>query len=457
MFQKGFILLLYLLQYFVINGQLFSGAVNAYNKKLEQVSIDVFDYSQNIKNYSTDSLGRFSFVLDKNKEYIVSFSKIGYKTQVMSIQLNGNFTANIQLEIDSDIPNGLLSSAIQYRIQYANIEQKITKSVFDYDKINSLKKADSIKVIFNKLQVNQYRYFSDYKYDNEKNEIQHLTPTQIEIEKETTITLLENIKNQLQQNTNEITELTNLEKNSIEVSKKTTGKDQLKQLVNAQENLYKRINEIGQQYLLQKSENLLLYKLKMFDYYNDLKAENNAIDFETKTYFKKSRLNAQAAALNYLYLANLNYNKYENHLVYYQNSYQEYIELLKYYNSQVDSNKLSPIVYQTKVSSFEPVHFPKIEAKDTLMNMEDKNREALIEEALIEEERFKNFSKTESTHTIAGEEVKLITIKLADDIYEQATTKNGIIKYYKNRKPISANTYKFETTRKYKNLLDSVK
>lgn len=141
----------------------------------------------------------------------MSFSKIGYKTQVMSVLMNGNFTTNIQLDIDTDIPNGLLSSAIQYRIQYATVEQKISKSVFDYDKINSLKKADSIKVIFNKLQVNQYRYFSDYKYDNEKNEIQHLSPTQIEIQKEETISLLANIKKQLQQNTDEITELTNLE------------------------------------------------------------------------------------------------------------------------------------------------------------------------------------------------------------------------------------------------------
>lgn len=283
MLQKGFFLLLFLLHYFVNSAQLFSGVVNSSNKKVECVSIDIFDYSQNIKNYSTDSLGRFSFSLDKNKEYLVSFSKIGYKTQVMSVLMNGNFTTNIQLDIDTDIPNGLLSSAIQYRIKYATIQQKITKSVFDFDKINSLKKADSIKVIFNKLQVNQYLYFSNYKYDNEKNEIQHLSPTQIEIQKEETISLLANIKKQLQQNTDEITELTNLEKNSIEVSKKTTGKEQLKQLVNAQEGLYKRIYEIGQQYLLQKSENLLLYKLKMFDYYNDLKAENNAIDFETKT------------------------------------------------------------------------------------------------------------------------------------------------------------------------------
>ncbi|MEI6311547.1 MAG: hypothetical protein WCP57_04715 [Bacteroidota bacterium] len=440
-----------------MTAQLFSGNVNSSTKKLDHVIIDVFDYSQNVKNFYTDSIGRFSFPLDKNKEYIVSFSKNGYKTQVFSILMSQNFTTNINLEIDADQPNGLLSTAIQYRVQYALVEQKPIKTLFDYDKINSLKKADSIKVIFNKLQVNQYRYFSDYLYDQEKNEIQHLTPTQIEIQKEETITSLENIKEQLKQNIIQITELTNAEKNSIEISKKTEAKEQLKQLVNAQENLYKRIYEIGQQYLLEKSENLLLYKLKMFDYYNDLKAENNALDFETKTYFKKSRLNAQAAALNYLYMANFNYSKYENHLLYYQNAYQEYIELLKYYNSQVDSNKLNPVVYQTKVSSFEPIHFPKIEAKDTLMNMEDKNREAIIENALIEEERFKNYSKTESTVFVDGEEVKRISIKVADDIYEQTTTKNGIIKYYKNHKPISATTYTFETTRKYKNILDSVK
>ena len=49
----------------------------------------------------------------------------------------------------------MLSSIVSDRVFYTSIEKKNSTQLFDFAKINSLKKADSIKVIFNKIQVYQ--------------------------------------------------------------------------------------------------------------------------------------------------------------------------------------------------------------------------------------------------------------------------------------------------------------
>jgi hypothetical protein len=215
------------------------------------------------------------------------------------------------------------------------------------------------------------------------------------------------------------------------------------------------VYEVAQEYLIDKTKNLLMYKLKLLDYNALQKEENNAKDYNTVLYYKKNKLNTLSSAYNFLYRANNSYTKYENYISLYQRSYQEYIELLKYYKGLDDSIQIQTLISSTK--NIEPItNLPIINKADTLSNMEDNERQILIEKALLEEERFKNYSINKSTKKEDGEDVNITTIKIDIDTYEMISNKRGIVKYFKNTKPISATTYKFETTRKYKDILNSI-
>lgn len=439
--------------------QVFTGKVESATGPLADVQVELFNYSQSIQNSQTNSAGQFSIAFEKNQEYIACFSKKGYISQTISLHLPGNHNETIVLSKDPNSPNGMLSPLIQYRIQYAPIAKKNTKSTFDYSNIASSKKADSIKVIFNKVQIYQYRYISDAMYDSEKEEITKLNYEALLTQKAIIGNDLLSTRTAIRKSKEISKELMNQEKKYIEETKTKQGNAQLKRIVDAQEAQYKRIYENGQQYLLQKNESILLYKLKMIEYYSLLNQEANAKDFGTALANKKLRLNAQSQAYNYLYQANNYFSKYEAHLTYYQNAYQEYIELLKYYQTQTDSSAtLSPIIVSKSKSNIEGAYnIPFVAKNDSIATMPDQARQAYIEKALEEEERFKNYSSIESIRKIDGEENRVTTIKIDTDIYEYLITPKGITKYYKNSKPISAATFKFETTRKYKNILDNVK
>jgi|688.fasta_scaffold51358_3 hypothetical protein len=435
--------------------QIFSGKINNNNQALENVSIDIFDYSQNIINKTSDKTGLFDIRLENNKEYIICFSKVGYISYVLSINIIGDYNKNISLNKDNNIPNGMLSSIVSDRVFYTSIEKKNSTQLFDFAKINSLKKADSIKVIFNKIQVYQYRYISNYNFEQEKNEINNLDYTQIPIEKNKIYTELSKIEVEKTKSISIQNQLKTIENTNIEESKTKQGNAQVKRLVNAQEALYKRVYEVAQEYLSDKTKNILMYKLKLLEYNALQKEENNAKDYNTVLYYKKNKLNTLSSAYNFLYRANNSYTKYENYISLYQRSYQEYIELLKYYKGLDDSIQIQTLISSTK--NIEPItNLPIINKADTLSNMEDNERQILIEKALLEEERFKNYSINESTKKEDGEDVNITTIKIDIDTYEMISNKRGIVKYFKNTKPISATTYKFETTRKYKDILNSI-
>lgn len=448
--------LLFLLQNNAFS-QLFAGKIVCNNIAIENVSILVFDYTQNTQESFTDKEGSFEVNLEKNKEYIVSISKLGFNAYTISLCIENGLNKKITITKDANSPNGMLSNFINERIQYAPMEKKDVAQLFDYAKINSLKKADSIRVIFNKLQVYQYRYIADFLYEDEKDALMNLNLQELEDERDKTLAALTqttvNIKNK-----NEVIAILKTQENkSVEESKTKTGNAQLKKIISAQEALYKRIYENGQLFLLEKNENILLYKLKMLAYYSLLKEEMNATSFDTKLYYKRSQLNAKSSAYNFLYMANNSYDKYETHLSLYQKSYQEYIELLKYAKDIEDTSTLSNTIISTQKNIETPLAIPMIKSTDTIANMDDNARKEYIRMALDEEERFKNYSISNSIRKEAGEELNVTTIKIAEDTYEKIINKKGIEKYFKNTKPISAATYKFETTRRYKNALDAVK
>ena len=437
--------------------QNFSGKIVYNNSALENVQVLVFDYSTSLQEIFTNSTGDFEIKLEKNHEYIICFSKIGFNAYVVSLNLQVDLFKKIIFTKDPTSPNGLLSNLIQDRIQYAFVEKNQNTTLFDYSKISSITKADSIRVIFNKLQVYQYRYIADFYYEEEKDNIKKLSASELENERNKTLAELVITDANIKKSKELIATYSVEEKRNVEDSKNRTGSLQLKKIVSAQEFLYKRIYENGQLHLYQKNESVLLYQLKMIEYYSLLKNENESTDFETKIYYKKNRLNAQSSAYNYLYIANNNFEKYENHLSLFQKAYQEYIELLKYSNGIQDTSILTKTFVKTQPNIEAPIHIPLINNSDSLASMEDNTRKILIQKAVEEEDRFSNFTSTNSTRMEGGEEIQVNTIKIANDIYEKISTKKGIIKYIKNNKPISATTFKFETTRRYKNLLEPIK
>jgi hypothetical protein len=81
----------------------------------------------------------------------------------------------------------------------------------------------------------------------------------------------------------------------------------------------------------------------------------------------------------------------------------------------------------------------------------------LVKDALAEQKRFSNYKKTTEKQSIDNQESEVTTITIGPDTYELITSDKGGKKYFKNQKPITEVTYRFETTRRYDGVLKSSK
>jgi hypothetical protein len=96
----------------------------------------------------------------------------------------------------------------------------------------------------------------------------------------------------------------------------------------------------------------------------------------------------------------------------------------------------------------------KIVPSDTAVH---KSRRQIKQEALAEQKRFSNYKKTTDKETIDNQESDVTKVVIGPDTYEMITSEKGGKKYFKNDKPITEVTYKFETTRRYEGVLKSTK
>jgi|GEM_PF-3983163 len=88
---------------------------------------------------------------------------------------------------------------------------------------------------------------------------------------------------------------------------------------------------------------------------------------------------------------------------------------------------------------------------------EHQNRKELVKDALAEQKRFSNYKKTTEKQSIDNQESEVTTVTIGPDTYEQISSEKGDKKYFKNQKPITEVTYRFETTRRYDGVLKSSK
>lgn len=80
-----------------------------------------------------------------------------------------------------------------------------------------------------------------------------------------------------------------------------------------------------------------------------------------------------------------------------------------------------------------------------------RTRHALIRQAIAERSRFSNYKK--DTRPAGQDSTQRIILTIGPDTYEELTDPRGAKRFYKNDKPITEVTYRFETTRRYEGVL----
>lgn len=457
MYRYYFSFILFLIPFYNSISQTYQGTINNDNKTVDSVTILVFDYSTHVQTYYSDLKGAFSISIPKNQEYIICFVKFGFKSISNSICIQSDVIDNIQFTKDVLPPSAGLVYEITSRYSYDTNTKKHVKKTIDISTYAPLQKADSIKVIFNKAQSYLYAYISSIQFKNELDALQKLDFSEQTKMRNQIMSTLTSIEVQKKQCSAMIMYYAKEEQASVSLAKTKVGRAQVKCLVDAQENLYKRIFEEGKNILRSKDEALLFYKLKMLDYFitkssADLMQNNS--DILAK---KRIQLNTLSSAYNYLYLAEVAYQNYDKQLSTYQKHYQEYIELLKYYKGIKDSAYENEVVLrELKKEQIElPLlnNTPRIALLDSVLKLNNAERELLLYEATREEERFASWKESDSEKILDGEKIQVHSIYLEDDVYDTWVTKKGEVKYMKNNKPISALTYKLETNRKYKGII----
>jgi hypothetical protein len=86
-----------------------------------------------------------------------------------------------------------------------------------------------------------------------------------------------------------------------------------------------------------------------------------------------------------------------------------------------------------------------------------KDRKQLVHNALAEQKRFSNYKEARSKRSIDNQESDVTTVTIGPDTYEMITSGKEAKQYYKNQKPITEVTYRFETTRRYDGVLKDSK
>ena len=86
-----------------------------------------------------------------------------------------------------------------------------------------------------------------------------------------------------------------------------------------------------------------------------------------------------------------------------------------------------------------------------------KTRHLLVQRAIDERERFKNYKRDVTKRTVNNEEKQATTTIIGNDTYLMLVSAKGDKQYFKNDKPVTEVTYLFETSRRYEGVLNNTK
>jgi hypothetical protein len=432
-----------------------NGTVSCNGAMQDGVLIDVYENSSPIQTLHTDKRGLFVLRLTKGKEYLVVFYKSGYILQSVSIvdsreNLISNYFLKIDLDRDEKSPEGLYFKNPVKRITPDVMAQTFIESKFSIDRIKPHKRADSVLVLLNRAEANQYILVGNMKLASSPVDTRYSRQIGKNIEKEVAA-----YSDKLKQNIRQYDSLYKEEDKHQQATMTTTGDKQLDEITETQRLLAERLRSITSHYLLEQQQMLARARLDDMDalrYDRDPDPVSDTI----RIYVRDKAKRARSKAMNDRYRAMdanrkfLLYNKYQ------EDNYQEYIELLRYKDNKKDTMRTAS-ARPAPPAAMPLATIAPADTSDNLSKMNDEQRTKLIREALDEEERFKNYTEKTEVKTINGEELAVTDIHIADDNYEMQVDKKKNARYFKNSKPITRITFEFETTRRMVDVLHTIR
>jgi hypothetical protein len=429
-----------------------NGTISGDGKVQDGVLIDVYEYNSPIQTLHTDAKGYFSFHLVKGKEYILVFYKSGYMLQSVSMsdsKLNQitNYYFTLDLEKDEKSPNGLYFKDPVRRIAPESTYKYFTDSKFDLSRIKPRQRADSVLVLLNRAQANQYILVGNMKLTSGNTDTKYSRQIEENIRKE-----ISAYSSKLKLNLIQYDSLYVAEDKYQKASMTTTGDVQLDQITETQRLLAERLASTTDHYLLEQQQMLAqarLDEMTALRHEMELAAAHDSIQIRM---ISSACQRSRSEAVNDRYRAMDANRKLQVYNRYQVLNYQEYIELLRYKKHKDDTAHVfvAPV---TKSKSKPLATITPADTSDNLSKMTDQQRTILIQQALDEEERFKNY--TEKTE-INGD-LTITDIHIADDDYEMQVDKKRNSKYFKNGKPITKITFEFETRRRMVDVLKTIR
>ena len=429
-----------------------NGTISSEGKVQDDVLIDIYEYNSPILAIRTDAKGYFSLHLSKGKEYLLVFYKSGYVLQSVSLSdsklnLITNYYLTIDLEKDEKSPDGLYFKKPVKRIAPESTYKYFTDSKFDLTRIKPQQRSDSVLVLLNRAQANQYILVGNMKLGSNDVDTKYSRQVESNIRKELDLTT-----EKLKQNLIRYDSLYVEESKYQKASMTSTGDQQLDQLTEAQRLLAERLAETTDHYLLEQQQMLSKSRLDEIQALRHQQEMSTATDSSIIKMSHDAYQKSKAEALNDRYRAMDANRKFQIYNKYQVLNYQEYIELLRYKSHKEDTSRLAA-TSESKPKSKPLATITPADTSDNLSKMNDEQRTEIIQKALEEEERFSNYE--EKTEVRGDLTVKKIHI--ADDDYEMQIEKKGGTRYLKNGKPITKITFDFETIRKMVDVLNTIK
>ena len=433
-----------------------SGTISSGRVLLSDALIDVYEYNSTIQTLHSDSRGSFSFPIVKGKEYIILIYKPGYVLQSFSfsdskLNATANYDLLVSLDVDPNSPDGLYFTEPTRRIATDVISKNLTETKFFLDRIKPQQRSDSVSVLLNRAQANQYILIAKIKMSTGTGIADSMYSKQI----------LTTVKNEISSYASRIAEsnkkadeLLREEDAHVAATFHTKDDAQLNEITLAQKTLAERLQERVNNYLLQQQ--LYLAEARKYDIealqYQRL--QSIAADSAQRAQLKESYWHAKSDAANARYMSMDANRKFQLHSRYQVLQYQEYVELLRYKDSRKDAQHL-PAASAPKAKPL--ATNTRIDTSDNLSGMSEVKRTTLIQQALQEEERFSNYEESTEQRNENGIDVKVKVIHISDENYEQQIDKGGSSKYLKNGKPVTKLTFDFETKRKFVDVLKTIK
>ncbi len=428
-----------------------SGTVSGAGKPQDGVLIDIYENTSAVKTLHTDEHGRFTFRLDKGKEYIIVIYKPGYISQSISLtdskdNILTNYNLSLDLDRDENSPEGLYFKSPVRRITPDVTHKSFTDSKFSIDRIKPKQRGDSVLVLLNRAQANQYILVGNMKLASAKTDTKYSRQIEKNIQKE-----IASYTDRIKQNKVQYDSLYREEDRHQQSTMNTKDDKQLDEITETQRLLAERLAAITDHYLLEQQQMLARARLDEMDALR-YDHERNVTTDTINIYIYDRAKRARSRAVNDRYMAMDANRKFKLYNKYQEDNYQEYIELLRYKDQKRDT--IRPATATDSRPKLKPLAtITPVDTSDNLSKMTPEQRTDVIQKALDEEERFKNYQeKTEERGDLSVKE-----IHIGDDNYEMQVDKKNNARYFKNGKPITKITFDFETRRKMVDVLNTIR